>query len=572
MSRYQLHIVVLCAMTLSIAHASQTEAKDPGFGPIYGTNVQPRRTASDEDLGLTQSDTAGLPAAPVRAAATLPQPRPPILSNGGAVERFGSELFTGAFSSPGSLIGSEEWQLSPGDRVEVAIAGALNMGTIALVDGQGDIFVPQIGTVRVEGSNARELELRIRAKASQIFATVPEIYVRPLGVQPIGVFVTGHVARPGMYPGAPGETALHYLDRAGGIARNGSFRMVSIQREGKTIVSLDLYDFLLKGSLPPHALRRGDTIVVGPAGPLVETAQPRMQYELTPSEMTGAGLIALARPEARTTRVTLTGLRRGNMRSQSMALGSFGTVPLQPGDSISFSADAPIANVRIFVEGATIGPATITLPRGASLGDALDRVEVDPNVANIRAIQVRRASVARQQKAAIAAALTRLQDTVLNTRSTTTDEALMRAKEAELVDRFVEKVKQVEPKGTIVIANASPDTLPLEDGDVVVVPPKSGVVAVHGEVATPGAFAYDGEQDVDPYIELAGGPTRNANPDLVLVAKVDGRTLKASETSVEPGDEILVLPAPSDHSFQLGKDMMQILYQIAVSSRILLTI
>ena len=66
-----------------------------------------------------------------------------------------------------------------------------------------------------------------------------------------GVLVTGAVPRPGRYAGIPSDSALVFLDQAGGIdARTGSYRHVQLLRGGQVVAELDLYDFLLRGTLP----------------------------------------------------------------------------------------------------------------------------------------------------------------------------------------------------------------------------------------------------------------------------------------------------------------------------------
>ena len=96
---------------------------------------------------------------------------------------------------------------------------------------------------------------------------------------------------------------------------------------------------------------------------------------------------------------------------------------------------------------------------------------------------IKRKSVAARQKKAIADSLRRLEETAFTASSSSTDEAAIRAKEAEMVSKFVERAKAVEPEGVVVL-DGGPDKadLALEDGDIIVIPPKSDVVLVSGEV------------------------------------------------------------------------------------------
>ena len=96
---------------------------------------------------------------------------------------------------------------------------------------------------------------------------------------------------------------------------------------------------------------------------------------------------------------------------------------------------------------------------------------------------IKRKSVAARQKKAIADSLRRLEETAFTASSSSTDEAAIRSKEAEMVSKFVERAKAVEPEGVVVL-DGGPDKadLALEDGDIIVIPPKSDVVLVSGEV------------------------------------------------------------------------------------------
>ena len=68
--------------------------------------------------------------------------------------------------------------------------------------------------------------------------------------------------------------------------------------------------------------------------------------------------------------------------------------------------------------------------------------------------------------------------------------------------------KQIEPGGQVVIAKAEQrNTLLLENGDVIRIPAKGGLVLIGGEVLFPYTVDFDKKFDIDTYINLAGGYT-----------------------------------------------------------------
>ena len=94
-----------------------------------------------------------------------------------------------------------------------------------------------------------------------------------MDTQPVSIFVTGFVPRPGNYTGTPSDTILAFLDKAGGIdSKRGSYRNIRVLRQGQEVGSFDLYPFALKGAMPHIRFQDGDTVVVGEKGPSVITS------------------------------------------------------------------------------------------------------------------------------------------------------------------------------------------------------------------------------------------------------------------------------------------------------------
>ena len=179
-----------------------------------------------------------------------------------------------------------------------------------------------------------------------------------------------------------------------------------------------------------------------------------------------------------------------------------------------------------------------------------------------------------RQKAMLETSLHTLESTVLTARSGTSDEARLRKDEAELVLQWVERARKMEPSGQVLIARAEGrDELLLENGDIIKVPSRDGLVIVSGEVLFPNAIAYDSKLSLDDYIRRAGGYTQNAAGSRVVVAHRDGSFDDgASKLALQSGDQILVLPKVDVKSRQIWKDLTQIIYQIAVSARVVLTL
>ena len=105
---------------------------------------------------------------------------------------------------------------------------------------------------------------------------------------------------------------------------------------------------------------------------------------------------------------------------------------------------------------------------------------------------------------------------------------------------------------------------------------RESLVMISGEVLFPNAVAHEAQLGLADYIQRAGGFTQNANHTRVVVARMDGTfdqvegTRRMARVTVQPGDQILVLPRVDEKNRQFWKEMTQIIYQIAVSARIVI--
>ena len=102
------------------------------------------------------------------------------------------------------------------------------------------------------------------------------------------IFVVGDVQRPGSYLLPGSGTVLTALYAAGGPTINGTLRQVAVRRGGRTVDSLDVYDYLLRGdSRHDIRLESGDVVFVPVRGIHVkingQMVRPRT-YELKPRE------------------------------------------------------------------------------------------------------------------------------------------------------------------------------------------------------------------------------------------------------------------------------------------------
>jgi protein involved in polysaccharide export with SLBB domain len=344
-------------------------------------------------------------------------------------------------------------------------------------------------------------------------------------------------------------------------------------RRGQQVVRLDLYDFLLEGRMNWMRVEDGDVIVVGVKGPSVSVlgdVKKTVSYEWpadAPRGMTGKDLAKLAKPFATVSHIAITGTRAGEPFQTYLPLAALDTFVLGDGDSVNFFSDKHNPTISVTVRGAHTGPSFLPVKRSAKLRDVLAHIPIDAETANTGGIYLLRKSVAEQQQKALQDALARLEKAVLTQTASTNESAQIRKTEAELVAKYVETAKKIQPDGLIVVTeNGQVSNIALETGDVIVVPQKSDVVFISGEVRMPASVVYAKGRSVNDYVRQAGGYSERSSKE-TLVVRPNGKVEMDVTSDIGPGDQILVMPNVDTKFIPVIKDLAQILYQIAVGAR-----
>lgn len=506
-------------------------------------------------------------------------PTKPML-NPADIKPFGSELFSGGFRGIRADGLNPEYKILPGDQITLRVWGAVDIDRIMPVDAQGNIFIPTIGPVQVMGASHSQLDGIVRSAVRKVYSDNVSVYTNLQGVQPVAVFVTGFVNKPGRYAGVPSDSVLYFIDQASGVDDQlGSYRRIRLIRQNQTIAELDLYQFILNGQLLHDQLQNGDTIIVENRGPVVtvqgDVGRP-YHYELHPQQLTsnalsGAAITELTQLNAGVSHALVRGTRASGPFANYLALTDFATTPLNNGDEVLFIADQYDNHIVVQLEGEFMGQSHFVLPRNVTLQQLLNIIPIEPMLTDFENISLRRTSVAERQKQSLDDSLRRLETTYLGAPSSTAEESAIRIREAELISQFVAKARQVEPNGRLVVAHEGEIVdIRLQDGDIITIPPRTDAILISGEVYIPQSVVFVPGKTAMDYIQGAGGFSQHADKKRVLVVRQNGEVRNASDVTLRPGDEILILPAVSTKNLQLASTMTQILYQIAVATKVAL--
>ena len=106
----------------------------------------------------------------------------------------------------------------------------------------------------------------------------------------------------------------------------------------------------------------------------------------------------------------------------------------------------------VAASGAIHGASRFPVLKQTRLKTLLEYIAVEPELADIKSIYIRRRSVAAEQKVILTDALRRLEQSALTATSASVDEAGIRVKEAELIQNFVQRASKLEPDGVLVVS------------------------------------------------------------------------------------------------------------------------
>lgn len=562
-------LVVTAVLVLSVATAL-AQVPLPGVPPASpgGVGGPDQTIPLPPELQPAPSSSVPPPAAPApQVPSTQPITEEPL--------PFGAKLFGGNF------LGAREDGLNPnylimsGDHVQVNAWRPIPLNGVFVVDGQGNIFLPEIGPVRLAGVANSAMTDAVRQAMERVYRSGNvQVYTNLITAKPVAVFVTGGVRRPGRYAGVPSDSVLFFLEQSGGVHPTlGSYRDIVVLRDGQPIEQVDLYDFLLAGKNWPIQFKDGDTVLVRPRGPVIELtgeiAEPSL-VEFKPGKLSGADALAIVPKLAEANEVTVTGVRGGMPISRTFMVDEFSAFTLEDGDTIVLRAEGQTDTILVKLEGAYHGTSTLAVRRGARLVDVLNYVPVDPTLADTRAVHIRRESVAVAQKESIEDSLFRLERSALLALSGSDGESNIRTQEAALVQKFVERARLIQPLGRVVTKRGDHQTnLVLEDQDVVVIPQRTNVVRVSGEVLMASALMYDPDATAADYVERAGGYTERADEGTIIINRASAEVVVADGgTPVYPGDEVMVPPEIDSKVIQNIGDISEIVYQIAVAAAV----
>jgi protein involved in polysaccharide export with SLBB domain len=473
------------------------------------------------------------------------------------------------------------YRLGPGDELTVHYTGRTSVTHQLTVSPEGDVYLPDVGTVDVAGHTLTDGKERIRAAARQILRNV-RVDVSLTRLRTFKVAVGGEVRVPGVYA-ATAVTRIHELLReAGGFTDSAAVRDIRLQGTAPgAVLHVDLLPFLLSGRVEgsnPWILD-GQSVFVPRRSRLVRVLGAVLHpgtYDLPDSGSTAGALLDLVglAPDAMVDRIELIPTVGGPQTGLAIYAaekmpGADGGAPggtglravsaqrLEHGNQILVPKNGGFARADLVtIEGEVLFPGAYSIAedRDLKVGDVilaaggLTAQAVPSRIRLIRPNPDRFSG--RPDRSANSPAV----------QLTATEKELLRARgTGEFRAVIVNLTKEGDGEG---LAGSGPVLAP---GDTIVVPRAGGSVEVTGRVKTPGFYTYEKDAGTEDYVRRAGGYADRADRNGLRIAAGPGDNFLLAKDAgpPQPGDRIWVPERTPRSTWDVTKDVLLMAGQLA---------
>ncbi|OOF02557.1 sugar transporter [Salinivibrio sp. MA607] len=300
---------------------------------------------------------------------------------------FGYAFFDGkpaSMASVDDLPLPSDYQIGPGDTLDIQVFGKENQQYDLTVKRDGNIHFPKYGPMQVAGETFGKVREQIKAMFEQRVIGV-DVTVDIGAMRTMQVYLAGDVKQPGAYTVNGLTTVTQALLASGGIKTSGSLRDIQLKRNGKVIETLDLYDLLLAGdSSNDVRLLKGDTLFVPARGAQVavegEVLRPAL-YELNgPTTLASAiNMAGGALPEGYLSsvsvkRVTESGIQQFSL-DMSTSKGQAFTV--KNGDDIKIAQSNDALDNAVVLRGEVVRQGAYNFEPGMTIADLVSNAQRD---------------------------------------------------------------------------------------------------------------------------------------------------------------------------------------------------
>jgi protein involved in polysaccharide export with SLBB domain len=450
--------------------------------------------------------------------------------------------------------------LGPGDIVQIALFGEVNLLFQQEVAPEGSLLVPRMGIIDVLGLTLDQAEESIRDLVARYYRSAG-VSLTLSRVRSFKIFLLGDVGEPGVRTAnsATRVSEIVPLTRENGILH----RNVVLTRTSGDTLRIDLARFAQMGDLSQNPLlREGDVLLIPSIDQTVQVYGPVAfpgTYEYRDGETLaellrvangGTGFAASAADSVRLSRfdsdaeTTVFTFQRGEATGpQGMGF------TLQPFDAVYLAA---IANYReqktATVRGQVRRPGTY--PIRADTTTVRQLIEMAGGFTSQASLV--NSTLQRRRVENTGAGGSRPLESIPPEYLSDHDRRILQS------ISYTDTNNVVVDFQTLFAGGVDAYDQTLRDRDLLDVPEARQEVLVAGAVVQPGIVGHVPGQPIDYFIGLAGGYSQNADArDLVVLkARTGARVGRRDVGAVEPGDQIVV-PFAEPTTFMERVQMVQ---------------
>ena len=442
-------------------------------------------------------------------------------------------------------INPEHYLVGPGDQFLVNVISSENIANYTLtVSPTGEILIPSVGIVQVNGQTLSSATKKIKI-AIQSLNNSAKIYIILSEIREFKVKVIGHLKNPGFYTVTPVsrvsdlyEKILHKLQSESSAYQNDdqnddqslypemSRRNIEIFRN-EISIPVDLLKFGSTGNDNNNPyLQQGDVVRI------FGGIKIPGNYEFIDGESLSqfVDLAGGLRPDADPNKVEITRFISSKEKFTFITtMSQADTILISSEDHIMVRYDQEYKRQNIaYITGEVKYPGVYAIEPGkTTIGEALQKVGGFTTRADQSKIIINNKSIAD------------IPDRE-NTRILLIPDENRSSEEKAYI-----KARMLTKKGTIESSSLeqakSLMSLPLVNGDQIVILENFDYIEILGGVLKPGRYPYTTNISFNEYLELAGGITKTATRKKFIIKAGTGQRLPINKmTQIENGDTIFL--------------------------------
>ncbi len=478
-----------------------------------------------------------------------------------------------------------DYTLGPGDKILVEFFGTNSEKQEGYISRLGTFNLPLLGPISLAGLKFSKAEELIKKRASQELIGT-EVYLSLSEMRSINVYVVGAAYKPGTYTVSSLASLTNVILASGGPSQQGSLRNIQVKRNGSLVNSYDFYDLILKGDTSKDIrLQESDAVFF----PLLEdkirvdgSVQRPGFYEIKKGESLG-DILSYAGIENKQDLKIQFGRYNKDKKGREVQMLQYTDATkktmLLNGDSINVVSSLGIEPMHIEIRGQVLYPGFYDISIGDTILSVINKAGGMTDQAYPEASVFTRLAVAEQQKNSYSKNADNLEKSLIDSVSSGN---IIDGQAYLAISAFIDRLREFEPIGRQVVSvdpytlNSDPKyNFEMQDGDKLIIPKRTSVINVVGEVLNSTTHIFDQDLSVQDYIDLSGGVTEGADLSKIFVIMPNGQAVIYKQrlfqadisNSLLPGSTIVISRNPDPFNWlQLTSIITPILSDLAVSA------